>query len=434
MANVLFLIKTKSNPSQIYVRFYHSKDFDLNAKTKFIVDPKLWSKKQQRVKITSDNAFDRIINPKLLKLKEDIILNYNLDFNSGKRIDKDWLNKIIANFHKQPLKESDNYKLFFVPFFEKYIEDSKTRINIDTGKVIGDRTTSKYGTTLKRICEFETNSQTKLRFSDIDLNFHKAFVSYLANELFYNGTNIQKHLNIIKGACREARTQGIEVNNEFEHRNFSFKREKTHDTYLNIDEISKIYNLDFSNNERLDNARDWLIIGVWTGLRISDMKRLSNVNLKSNTIEIETTKTSAKAIIPIHKDVKSILSKRNGNFPRPISDAKFNKYIKEVVTEAKITKKIFGGKMIEVKLPNGEKTYRKINDYYSKSELITSHTCRRSFASNHYGHLPNKTIMAITTHKSEAQFERYLKQSQMEHVEKMREYWESENKKNEDDN
>jgi integrase len=151
------------------------------------------------------------------------------------------------------------------------------------------------------------------------------------------------------------------------------------------------------------------------------MKRLTNVNLKSDTIEIQTVKTSANAIIPIHKDVKSILSKRNGHFPRPISDPKFNKYIKEVVTEAKITKSIYGGKKIKVKLPNGEIAYRKVNNYYPKNELITSHTCRRSFASNHYGHIPNKTIMAITTHSSEVQFEKYLKQSQMEHVEKMQE-------------
>ncbi|MDB0602202.1 phage integrase SAM-like domain-containing protein [Tenacibaculum maritimum] len=423
MANVLFLIKTKSNPSQIYVRFYHSKDFDLNARTQFIIDPKLWSNKQQRIKTTANNPFDRIINPKLYKLKETIILNYNLDFNSGKRIDKNWLNRIIADFHKQPLKESDNHKLYFIPYFEKYIKKSETRINLDTGKVIASKTTSKYGSTLKRVSEFETNNQTRLRFSDIDLNFHKAFVSYLVTDLLFNGTNIQKYLNIIKSVCREARTQGIEVNNEFEHRNFSFKREKTHDTYLNIDEINKIYNLDLTNNERLDNVRDWLIIGVWTGLRISDMKRLTNVNLKKNTIEIQTAKTSANAIIPIHKNVKSILSKKNGHFPRAISDAKFNKYIKEVVTEAKITKPIYGGKKVKVKLPNGETAYRKVNDYYPKNELITSHTCRRSFASNHYGHLPNRTIMAITTHASEVQFEKYLKQSQMEHVEKMREYW-----------
>lgn len=241
--------------------------------------------------------------------------------------------------------------------------------------------------------------------------------------MLFNGTNIQKYLNIIKGTCRDAKTQNIEVNPEFEHKSFSFKREKTHDTYLNIEEINKIYNLDLSNNERLDNVRDWLIVGVWTGLRISDMKRLTAINSNNGTISIKTEKTSASAVIPIHHNVKAILDKRKGNFPRPISDPKFNEYIKEVVSKAEITEMIYGGKSIEVKLPSGEKAYRKKNDYYPKNELISSHTCRRSFATNHYGKLPNKTIMAITTHSSEVQFEKYLKQSHLEHIEKFKELW-----------
>ncbi len=427
MAKIKYLVKTKGNPSQIYIRFYHSKDFDLNAKTGLLIDPKLFSNKYGHAKTTAHSTVDKEINPKLNSLKEYIIKCYNRDFSSGLKIDKNWIDKIIAEHHKQPLNESDNYKLYFTSFFKKYIEDSKIRINPDTGKKLSSRTISKYETTLKRIAELEESKKIKLRLLDINLNFHKQFVNYLANELLYNGTNIQKYLNIIKGVCRDAKIKGYEVNHEFEHRNFSFKRDKPFDTYLNTEEINKIFSLNFKDNERLDNARDWLIIGVWTGLRISDMKRLSKVNLKADTIEIRTVKTTANAIIPIHPDVKSILIKRDGDFPRPISDAKFNKYVKEVVAEAEIKEVIYGGKTIEVKLPNGIKTYRKKNDYYPKCYLITSHTCRRSFATNHYGKLPNKTIMAVTTHSSEAQFEKYLKQSHVEHLDKFRELWNNNN-------
>ena len=55
------------------------------------------------------------------------------------------------------------------------------------------------------------------------------------------------------------------------------------------------------------------------------------------------------------------------------------------------------------------KTPRKAPGLYPKYELITSHTCRRSFASNWYGKLPNSAIMAATGHSKEEDFLRYIK-------------------------
>ncbi len=53
---------------------------------------------------------------------------------------------------------------------------------------------------------------------------------------------------------------------------------------------------------------------------------------------------------------------------------------------------------------------------FPKYILISSHTARRSFATNLYGKIPDKTIMAITTHKSYNKFMKYLKTNQDEHV------------------
>jgi len=55
--------------------------------------------------------------------------------------------------------------------------------------------------------------------------------------------------------------------------------------------------------------------------------------------------------------------------------------------------------------------------------MIASHTCRRSFVSNHYGKLDDKTIMAITTHKSHSQFMDYVKTSSTQHAQNLEDYW-----------
>lgn len=425
MARVKFSTKTNINPASIYVRFFHSKEFDLNCKSGFYINPKFWSNKQQRVKTTSANAYDQIINPKLNDLKETIITQFNLTYNSGKKVDKEWLQKTISHFNKQPLSEEENPKYYFVPYFENFVEESKTRINPETNQPIDPKTISKYNTTLQRVKDFEEFTNSRLRINDIDLNFHGAFLSYLVKEWMYGGTTNEKHISIIKGVVRKAKVSGLETNIEVEDKRFSVKREKTYDTYLTEEEIQKIYNLKFSQDEEnLEEARDWIMVGVWTGLRVSDFKRLNQLHIRRETIEIETTKNNGEeAIIPIHPQLQKVLSKRNGKFPSKMSEQDFNKKMKIIGERANITNIIKGKKPVQVTLPNGEEVYRDKLDYYPKNELLSSHTCRRSFATNLYGKLPNRTIMAITTHKSEAQFEKYLKQSQLEHVAALKEFW-----------
>ena len=65
---------------------------------------------------------------------------------------------------------------------------------------------------------------------------------------------------------------------------------------------------------------------------------------------------------------------------------------------------------------------------YPKYQLVSSHICRRSFVTNHYGEIPNQTIMAITTHASEKVLLDYVKISNDSHIETVRELWKNEEK------
>ncbi|MBW8522166.1 site-specific integrase [Chryseobacterium chendengshani] len=195
--------------------------------------------------------------------------------------------------------------------------------------------------------------------------------------------------------------------------------DETVDTYLNPSEIDLIYNLDLTNDNSLDNVRDLFIIGLWTGLRISDLKRINQFLFTKKTIVIsETQKTGIKVEIPIHHQVRNTLTKRNNELPKNISTQKFNDYIKEVCRLAGITEITLGN----IKNP---KTNRKEKGHYPKYLLITSHTARRSFATNLYGtELSDKAIMSITGHKSHTQFLKYIKTTDKEHIEKVAKLWE----------
>ena len=58
--------------------------------------------------------------------------------------------------------------------------------------------------------------------------------------------------------------------------------------------------------------------------------------------------------------------------------------------------------------------------FYPKYELVTSHTARRSAATNMYkAGIPTISIMRITGHTTEASFLRYIRISQEENAELM---------------
>jgi integrase len=101
--------------------------------------------------------------------------------------------------------------------------------------------------------------------------------------------------------------------------------------------------------------------------------------------------------------------------PEVISNQKFNDYIKDACKLAKIDgietfTRTVGGKLITEKKP--------------KYDLVSSHTCRRSFCTNMYKRgLPTIMIMSISGHKTEKSFLKYIKVKQEEHAEMMAKAW-----------
>ncbi|WP_264565856.1 tyrosine-type recombinase/integrase [Flavobacterium sp. N3904] len=175
----------------------------------------------------------------------------------------------------------------------------------------------------------------------------------------------------------------------------------------------------------LDNARDWLIISCYTGQRVSDFMNFdkSKIRIETNSkgkkvslIEFTQMKTKQNIALPLHPEVVKILNKRKGEFPRPISDVNYNKYIKLVALKANINELMEGSKL------DGS-INRKVKKVYTKDELVTSHIGRRSFATNYYGVIPTPLIMSATGHQSEKMFLNYIGKSQTDRAKSLSKYF-----------
>lgn len=206
----------------------------------------------------------------------------------------------------------------------------------------------------------------------------------------------------IKAVSKYAKKKNLVVNSYIEFIQ-KYKQQKTDKIIhtFSIDELNTLEKWE-TRIERLNNARNWLIFGCNTGQRVED---LLNITLKNfvtindkKYIELTQEKTSKDVLIPITKQCERILKK---DFPYRISQQKLNEYIKEVCEKAKIIQ------VVEGDLYDKE-TKRKVRGFYPKSKLMTSHSFRRSYATNNYIDVPTPVIMEITGHSKESTFLEYI--------------------------
>lgn len=306
----------------------------------------------------------------------------------------------------------------FWQFVNKYIEHSKTRIDVRTGRTINRRTIQEYNTTIKAVKEFEAENRQRIDFDNINLATLINLQDYLTTVKGYAVNNVAKHLDNVRQFLRAAAAEKIMFDSDvIDSRKFKTARETAHNVYLNDTELKSIASIPLS--ERLDKVRDLFLIGCYTGLRVSDFNNIQPHNIKGDYIELYQTKTGSHVVIPIHPIVKAILSKYNGNTPPKISDQRLNEYIKEVCKLAGITEQVE-----KQQTKGGEK----VKTVRQKWQMITSHTARRSFATNSTkAGIPIQTVMKITGHTKEATFLKYVKLSNAEHAEIMRKHWAANN-------
>ena len=425
MPSIRFRTKTNGKVNSIYLRFKQGNLFDVEVSTGIKVPKGKFSISLQRINYTEQVDYKKL-NNKLRILKNFVHNQYSIDSIEGLIINNKWLKDKINNYLNIKTKDNKlNEKAFLTAFMQTFIDDAKGRLN-NGNNPIKQRTIQHYETTKNKIEIFEKYKGTIIRLPDLSLMFHHNFIEYLTNEELLNPNTIGGYIDVIKQVCKKAELKGYKVNRDYKNSMFYSPSNKTLDTYLTIEEIHKI-NDHKLKYDYLDNARDWLIISVWTGLRISDLMTLNESNIEDNFIKKDTLKTKFPVIIPIHNQVKSILNKRNGSFPRKISDQNYNRYIKLVCKEVGIVEEINGFKSSPIEVGNGlqkKRIYRKKEGIYPKFELISSHVGRRSFASNHYGNLDTLTLMKITGHQTEKQFLDYIKITPIEYAKKLKIYWE----------
>ncbi len=248
-----------------------------------------------------------------------------------------------------------------------------------------------------------------LTWEFIDLRFYDDWTNWMRTELDMATNTVGKYIRTLKTFMNAATEEGINTNRAYQSARFRSLSEEADTISLTEEELDALYALDLSENPRLERVRDLFLVGAWTGLRFSDLQQVSPANISNGYLKALQEKTDQPVVIPILPVVKDLLDKYEGRLPKPISNQRFNQYLKEAcklcpLLQQQITlRRTKGGQRLETQL--------------TKAEAVTTHTARRSFASNLYRRgLPAISIMAITGHRTEKQFLKYIKVGAEEHA------------------
>ncbi len=437
MATIRFFTRTittdKNALVPIYVRLKSGRKIDIVCKADILVKPDNWSTETQQARQRADvfryktgeteqkgqKGFNDRINGLRRAIEDSLMEAHQEDITSM------WL-KTTIDKHWHP----DKYRVSLFSFIEEFIKKSETKPNPKTGRPVSYKMRREYEVSFQYLRDFAAHQKAPIDFKDIDLDFYDKYVAFLQEKtlIVKNAegkkqerklavNTIGKKVQVLKIFLNAARDEGLTTNDKFRSKKFVALSEEAETIYLKETELSTLYNYDLSKRPSLERVRDLFIVGCWTGCRFSDIAQITPENVSEGFIHLKQYKTGNKVVIPLHPVVTAIINKYGGRLPEPISNQKFNEELKVIAELAEIN-----GITHKAITRGGIKTSKAFKKY----ELVTTHTARRSFATNLYkSGFPSLSIMAITGHHTEAAFLSYIKVTPDEHAKKLQQHWDN---------
>jgi integrase len=371
---------------KIYIYNHGKKDL---IPTEYYVRKEDWDK--GKVKKGRPNA-DRINAELNIKISE---------------LESTWLSK--RNITVSELRE-DKGELSLFGFINQYCQDIKSGKVLNKGQSFSPNTIKSYFTYTKYLSDFDP----KLNWKDINEKFYDDYVIFLRTK--YGENTIAKAIKVLKVIMKK----GSKYHSNNQYVNFTASYQESDAIALTEREINLI--MDAELPEHLEAERNRFFLSYNLFLRFGDSINLEkrDISKKDNTYfaTVVHEKTKNSATIPLFKRSVEILEKYKYKLP-PTTNQESNWKLKEIGKEAGIESlvtitKIEKGKVKKI-------TAKKYN-------FITTHTARRSMATNYYlsmvkhGNVDLKSLQLMGGWKSITVLEKYLRIDKLQNALKASEH------------
>lgn len=397
----------KSENDTLILMFFRYRGNKLQYSTGLNINPKDWNKQDNRA-ILKEKRSDLIDLNNSLNVLASYCTSIYIENNYGNISVEDFKKELDVRTSKKsidslPVSKSRPARISFFEFIDQEIKEREAA-NMKKNSL---KTFKNHAKVLKSFGNFY-NQRTLFDYEDVDWSFRLKLIDWLASknvQLAYGN----KTLKILRQFLESARRQKLHSNTEYQGKGWTVTRKKAKGQHVmfNGNELSILADMKLSGH--LDKIRDICLIGAGTGQRYSDFSkyRPEQFSTSFNGIALlsvisDKTGTPAKIPLNIFPWLIPVLEKHGYTTPE-MSMQKFNNGIKALAEKAG-----FNDNILVVNQYMGRNA-RLEKSYVEKYKLVSSHLCRRSFATNLYRMgFRLSQIMPMTGHATESQLQQYI--------------------------
>ncbi len=278
------------------------------------VQPKFWDKNKKRIKKSENyenlNAILDTIESKIVSTKTQFMV-------SERFLTPEIVIDVLTN-------QTPAYD--FNAFCSFHLEHSAFKKN----------TIKQHKTALKKLREYKS----EIPFHTIDVNFIVRYRTYLLKKKGNTDPTCFTDMKVIRKYLRLAKRQGIQM--PIQLPDISTPAPNKTPVYLMPDEVKamiKYFKSEFINpNHRLPLA--YFLFACFTGMRISDIQKLSREQVEQAYFQFTSEKTGKFQSMKITEQLREILDGCPELFVKGLSDQKINKNLKVIAATCKIEKRV----------------------------------------------------------------------------------------------
>ena len=398
MATTLLSLKTpKKEKSPIWLTISDGRNINIKVYSNITILSKHWSKRQRRVR--SANPFATELNRHLLSFNKNVLDIYLKAKEENRYV-------TAADIKKSLEPKKDKKEDTFWDRWDEFLNSKKGSCS--------EQTIKKYNTVKGHLNAFEEYRKDLFSFDNINDVTLEELQYFMYNSRDLNTQTTSKNIQFFKAFLNWCYRREYLNSTDFKYFIPNTQPDKLK-IIITEDELNSLRELTIDDAPSLENVRELFILSCLTGLRYSDYSRIAMERVKENNgefyLQIRQKKTDQFIEIPLTEEGKNIVMRLIDGKIHAISNQKINKYLKRVCQIAGIDElnedSYFKGKEVT-------KTVKK------KYELVTSHTGRRTFATNLLSrNVPSEIVMQFTGHKDYKSFSSYVnipKQTQMDIV------------------
>lgn len=403
---IYFKQKKNERDGQLYLYYSFFGD-RLEYYTGFRIEEKYYNnqyfKNNQKKPVKNNYGFAIQVNDTL----EEMMTFCMTQVNTNKVRSKDILRSLLDEEFKDkiivPDPETIEVQHDLISYFELVIKERRdgTRVIIKgprKGQRYKPSSIKNQDTTLYNLKKYiKLHKLENIPFNEVNLTFYNKFKKMCFDIEKMTTSTFATRIRDIKAIMNEAGE--FFVTEEIGHKSSRFiKPDYESDTIsISMQDIEKLHNHEFVG--KYNRVKDLFLIGCYSAMRFEDFSNFQILSLDERFLRMKQNKTEERVTIPIMKKLREILEKYDNNWPKPVSNQEFNRTIKEIFR----SKALKIDKEITIKVEG-------VSKKVMMSDLVGSHTGRRSYATNMFMlGVPNLLIMTATGHKTEKSFLKYIR-------------------------